>query len=63
MKMHGTLIERLLKLYSAYGGHREDTKLREELMKLDVVEYERQTGEKILVEAAELRKQSQTDPK
>lgn len=61
--MHGTLVERLLKLYAAYGGYREDTKLRDELNKLNVEIYERQTGEKILVETSEMQKQRQTEPK
>jgi hypothetical protein len=56
MKLHYTLVDKLVKIYSTYGGHREEVKLREELAKLNVIIYERQTGEKILVEEADLRK-------
>jgi hypothetical protein len=56
MKLHHTLIERLVKIYSTYGGYREETKLRQELAGLELTEYTRQSGEKILVEEQELKK-------
>lgn len=56
MRLHSSLIEKLIRVYSTYGGHREEKKLREELLKLDVSTYSRESGEKILVETAELQK-------
>lgn len=56
MKAHGTLIEKLVRIYSTYGGHREDIKLRAELANLDLSVYTRENGQTILVETAELNK-------
>jgi len=42
MKLHSTVVDKLLKIYDIYGGHREEVKLREELLKLDVAMYEQQ---------------------
>ena len=51
MKLHSTVIEKLLRIYSTYGGFREEHRLQAELEKLDLSEYNRQTGpkDKILV--------------
>ena len=46
MKMHPTVIERLLNIYDRYGGYRENTKLRQRLVELDLDIYQQQTGEK-----------------
>jgi hypothetical protein len=54
MKLHASLVEKLIRLFTTYGGYREDTRLRNELNKLEVSTYERQTGEQILVEKQEL---------
>lgn len=59
MKLHSTLIEKLVRVYHTYGGHREEKKLREELAKLDVSVYTRESGQQILVEAEALKKASQ----
>jgi hypothetical protein len=58
MRLHHTVIDRLVRIYTTYGGYREETRLKEELSKLDLTAYERQTGESILVESQELRKQA-----
>jgi len=44
MKLHPTVIEKLVKIYSTYGGFREETKLRTELTKVDLSSYTQQTG-------------------
>lgn len=55
MRLHGSVIEKLLRVYETYGGHRNETKLRNALDEIDLSEYERQsTGEKILVLTEEL---------
>lgn len=54
MKLHASLVEKLIRLFTTYGGYREDTRLRNELTKLEVATYERQTGEQILVEKSDL---------
>ena len=44
MKIHPTVIEKLIKIYTNYGGFKEETRLRNELHKLDLTEYTQQTG-------------------
>lgn len=58
MRLHGTTIEKLLRVYETYGGHRTDAKLRAALEEIDLAEYERQTGEKILVLTEDLNRES-----
>lgn len=43
MKLHDTAIERLIKMFTTYGGYREENRLREALKKTDFSEYQRQT--------------------
>ena len=57
MRLHHTLIDRLVRIYTTYGGYREETRLRDELARLDVSKYDRQTGEAILVATEEMDKQ------
>jgi len=45
MKIHPTVIEKLVTIYTNYGGYREEHRLRDELKKLDLTEYTQQTGE------------------
>ena len=56
MRLHPTTIKRLLKIYETYGGHREETKLLEELSRLDLSVYQRTQGpqENVLVCTDEL---------
>jgi hypothetical protein len=42
MKVHPTVIEKLIKIYTNYGGYREEHRLRDELKKLDLTPYTRQ---------------------
>lgn len=44
MKLHPTVVEKLIRVYTTYGGHREETKLRAELLRLDLMSYTQQTG-------------------
>lgn len=54
MKLHATVVEKLVHLYETYGGHRNEAKLKSMLQQVDLSEYERQTGEKILVMTEDL---------
>ena len=56
MKIHDTLIERLVKLFETYGGHRDEHKLKSELRRLNVTIYTRETGEQILVDQSDIDK-------
>ncbi len=51
MKLHDSAIERLIKMFTTYGGYREESRLRNILKETDFSEYQRQTGgqETILV--------------
>jgi len=44
MKLHESVVERLVKICENYGGHREQVKLKEELRILELSVYQRQTG-------------------
>jgi hypothetical protein len=46
MKLHNTLIEKLIRLYSTYGGYPDERKLRKVLQEVDLTEYKQQTGHK-----------------
>jgi len=57
MKLHGTLVEKLVQLFTTYGGWQGEKRLKEELGKLNVAVYKRQnTGEEIVVDADLLEK-------
>jgi hypothetical protein len=45
LKLHPTVIEKLVRIYSTYGGYREETKLKEELRRVDLSSYTQQTGD------------------
>jgi hypothetical protein len=60
MKLHPTVIEKLISLCSTYGGHRNDVKLRSMFSELDLSAYERQnTGEKVLVLTEQLNNEKE----
>jgi hypothetical protein len=46
MQLHPSVIERLLKIYTTYGGYREEHRLRDELQKISLSPYTQQTGNK-----------------
>lgn len=49
MNLHPTVVDRLIKLFEVYGGHREQGKLRNELLTLALGTYTRQDGKTIVV--------------
>ena len=50
MKLHHTLVERLIKLFEVNNGFHDQRKLRQALMRFDITVYEKQgTGQKVLV--------------
>jgi len=56
MLLHDTVVEKLIRLFDNYGGHREQTKLRQEIRRLSLTEYTQATGNVVLVLEAELKK-------
>ena len=56
MRLHDTVIQKLIRLCDNYGGHKEQTKLRSELYKLELSEYTQNSGEQVLVLTDELQK-------
>ncbi len=44
MQLHPSVIERLVRIYTTYGGYREEHRLREELQKVDLTSYTQKTG-------------------
>ncbi len=55
MKMHPTLIQKLLKIMEINSGWSEEWKLKAALEKLDMSVYTTQNGNQILVDSAELK--------
>jgi hypothetical protein len=41
MRLHASVIEKLLYIVQNYGGHEHDTKLRNKLNEIDLTPYER----------------------
>ena len=57
MKLHASLIEKLVNIFTTYGGWQGEKKLYEELGKLNVTTYTQQSsGQDVLVDADELAK-------
>ena len=46
MRFHSTAIEKLIRIYSNYGGYPEERRLRQALQEMDLTEYKQQTGKK-----------------
>lgn len=44
MRMHPSVINKILYLYQNYGGHEHDTKLRKMIETIDLTPYERKEG-------------------
>jgi hypothetical protein len=59
MRMHVSVVNKLMYLFQNYGGHERDTKLRKMLEEVDLMPYERQSGsqEVILVLTEDYMKQ------
>ncbi len=56
MLLHDSVVEKLIRLCDNYGGHREQTKLRNEIKRLSMSEYTQSSGEKVLVLTEDLEK-------
>ena len=57
MKLHNTMIEKLIQIYTTYGGWQGEKKLKAELEKLNLAVYNQQgTGNQVLVDADALEK-------
>ena len=57
MKLHPTLIEKLITTFQVYAGWRDEKKLRKALADLDIATYTQQNGNQILVDSEELEKE------
>lgn len=58
-KLHVTTIDKLLHVFETYGGHRQESKLRSVLTELDLTEYVRENGEKVLVMTDQLNEEKE----
>ena len=58
MKLHNTVIEKLIKLYANYGGYPEERKLRQALNEINLDTYQQQSGNRktVLVLEEDLKK-------
>ena len=56
MLLHASVVEKLIRLCDNYGGHREQTKLRQEFRRLVFAEYTQESGRKVLVLDDDLKK-------
>ena len=58
MKLHETLINKLIQVYEVNAGWQEQKKLRAALAALDITVYTQQTGKEVLVDAKELEQKA-----
>ena len=58
MKLHNTVIEKLIRLYANYGGYPEERKLSQALNEMHLDTYQQQSGnrETVLVLEEDLKK-------
>lgn len=59
MKMHKSLVDRLMRVYNMWGGRSDDTRLREALASLDVTLYRQQSGAEVLILTEDLKLEQQ----
>ncbi len=57
MKLHPTLIEKLVKVMEVNSGWTGEAKLKKALASLNIAVYTRQDGQDVLVDQDELRRQ------
>lgn len=55
MKMHKSVVDRLIQLYDVWGGRANETKLRSMLTELDLSVYQRQDGQQVVVMTTDLQ--------
>ena len=58
MKLHETLVQKLLKVYEVYSGWTEEKRLVAALRNLDITVYKQQNGNEVLVSTEELYEQT-----
>ena len=58
MKLHGTLIDKLVTIYEVNSGWTEQRKLREALAALNITVYTQQSGTEVLIDADELERKT-----
>ena len=63
MKLHQTLVEKLITLYEVNSGWPEQRRLREALQKLEISTYTQKNGNTVLVSSAELKEASKPKEK
>jgi hypothetical protein len=56
MKLHQTLIEKLVKVMEVNSGWTGETKLKIALSNLNIAIYKQQSGQEVLVDAAEMQR-------
>tara|TARA_R110001592_G_scaffold361584_3_gene672627 strand:+ start:7760 stop:7951 length:192 start_codon:yes stop_codon:yes gene_type:complete len=54
MKLHNTLINKLVKVMEINSGWRDEKKLKAALAALNIAVYTQQTGQEVLVDAVEM---------
>jgi len=57
MKLHSTLIDKLLKIYEINSGWKEEWKLKQALQKLDFTVYTQSSGQEVLVDTDQLEQE------
>ena len=57
MKLHETLVQKLLKVYEVNSGWTEERKLQEALRRLEFGIYTQSNGQKVLVAAEDLKQE------
>jgi len=57
MKLHSTLIEKLVKIMEINSGWQGESKLKKALASLNISVYTQQTGEEVLVDGDEMARQ------
>lgn len=46
MKLHQSVVDKIIQIYTNYGGFQDEKRLREHLMRLDFTPYERKSTDK-----------------
>ena len=60
MKLHNTAVQNLIRIFTTYGGHREEHRLIRELSKINFDVYTQQTGRQVLVLQEDVNKALRT---
>ena len=49
MKLHNTAVQNLIRIFTTYGGHREEHRLIRELSQINFDIYTQQSGNQVIV--------------